>query len=147
LAGDRGARNGNVSFVGRIRHRRLGSAEVELLVFDSRRAVDGDDLIRDQSCRGRAEERHGRSDVSAVALEDLGAIAVIAIFYGKSMSFVGLAGVVIVLLIVFLLRRLQIWYLPIYVVFTLIAGDFMLRSGVHATVAGVALANCRISFK
>jgi NhaA family Na+:H+ antiporter len=71
--------------------------------------------------------------------DDLGAIAVIAVFYSQSVRFAWLAGVVVVLLIVFLLRRRQVWYLPVYVVLGLVAWYFMLRSGVHATVAGVAL--------
>ena len=71
--------------------------------------------------------------------DDLGAIGVIAVFYSQSVSFAWLAAAVAVLVLVYLLRRARVWYTPVYVVLGVVAWYFTLRSGIHATVAGVAL--------
>lgn len=71
--------------------------------------------------------------------DDLGAIAVIAFVYSRSVSVTWLAAAGAILLVVVLLRRLRVWYLPIYVVLGVVVWYCMFRSGVHATVAGVVL--------
>jgi len=71
--------------------------------------------------------------------DDLGAIFVIAIAYSQGLQFNWLAGALAVMVVIFLLRRAHVWYLPVYVVLGIVAWYFMLRSGVHATVAGVIL--------
>lgn len=71
--------------------------------------------------------------------DDLGAIFVIAIAYSQGLAYAWLGAAAATLLIVYLLRRAHVWYLPAYVVLGAIAWYFMLRSGVHATVAGVVL--------
>lgn len=71
--------------------------------------------------------------------DDLGAIAVIAVFYSKSVSFLWLGIGLGLLFIVWLMRRRRIWYGPIYLAFGIVVWYCFLKSGVHATVAGVAM--------
>lgn len=72
--------------------------------------------------------------------DDLAAILVIALFYTKSLSFwaLGMAGVTTVILII--LNRLQVSKLTVYIILGIILWFFVLKSGVHATIAGVLLA-------
>ena len=71
--------------------------------------------------------------------DDLGAIGVIAIFYSKSVSFTWLGAACALLFVVWLMRRRKIWYGPIYLAIGIVVWYCMLKSGVHATVAGVAM--------
>ncbi len=78
--------------------------------------------------------------VALAVMDDLGAIIIIAIFYTADLSFVylGLAMGVLALLIV--LNRLRVMTLVPYIIGGLFMWFFMLKSGVHATIAGVLLA-------
>jgi NhaA family Na+:H+ antiporter len=69
--------------------------------------------------------------------DDLGGIAVIATFYSSGLSFGWLAGAAAALAAMVVFRRAGVWYFPLYVVLGIVAWYFMLKSGVHATVAGV----------
>ena len=71
--------------------------------------------------------------------DDLGGIGVIAIFYSNGLAFGWLAGAFAVFAGMYLLRRLGVWWFPLYVVLGAVAWYFMLRSGVHATIAGVVI--------
>ncbi|MGQ3283649.1 Na+/H+ antiporter NhaA [Bosea sp. (in: a-proteobacteria)] len=73
-------------------------------------------------------------------LDDLGAVIIIALFYTKGLSLpmLGLAGACIVGLIV--LNRLHMTKLWAYLGLGALLWFFVLKSGVHATLAGVALA-------
>jgi NhaA family Na+:H+ antiporter len=71
--------------------------------------------------------------------DDLGAIAVIAIFYSHGLNLAWLLAAVGLLGVVYLLRRRRVWYVPLYVVVGVVIWYCMLKSGIHATVAGVAL--------
>jgi NhaA family Na+:H+ antiporter len=73
-------------------------------------------------------------------LDDLGAVLIIAVFYTADLSpqWLGLAGVVLVVLAG--LNRAGMTSLVIYLVLGAILWFFVLKSGVHATLAGVALA-------
>ena len=73
-------------------------------------------------------------------LDDLGAVAIIAVFYTAdlSLTMLGLAGVTLVVL--FVLNRFGIEALWLYVLIGVALWYFVLSSGVHATLAGVALA-------
>jgi len=77
--------------------------------------------------------------LSLAVADDLGAIAVIAVFYSKSVSFAWLAASLVLLVGVWLMRRRRIWYGPIYLGIGIVVWYCMLKSGVHATVAGVAM--------
>ena len=73
-------------------------------------------------------------------VDDLGAIAVIAFVYTDSVSFAWLAGAVVGLLVVVMMNRGGIRAVPAYVAVGALVWLCVLESGVHATVAGVALA-------
>ena len=73
-------------------------------------------------------------------VDDLGAILVIAVFFAEGINLLWLAAVVVLLAAWWLLQRFRVvrsgwWLLPIAVA----AWWCMLQSGVHATIAGVAL--------
>jgi NhaA family Na+:H+ antiporter len=72
-------------------------------------------------------------------VDDVGAIAVIALFYSSDLSMVWLIAGIALLVLVYVLQRAEVWYTPIYVVIGVITWYAILESGVHATIAGVAL--------
>ena len=72
-------------------------------------------------------------------VDDVGAIAVIAIFYTDEINEPWLMAAVGLLVLVFTMQRQQIWYTPIYVVIGVVIWYAVLKSGIHATIAGVAL--------
>ena len=71
--------------------------------------------------------------------DDVGAIVVIAVFYTSDLSFVWLAIAGLVFLGILLLRRMRVWSMQVYAVVGFVAWFATYQSGVHATVAGVAL--------
>lgn len=73
-------------------------------------------------------------------IDDLGAIVIIALFYTSNLSVVslGLAGAAVLGLV--LLNMNNVRRLSPYLVVGLLLWVFVLKSGVHATLAGVALA-------
>jgi len=73
-------------------------------------------------------------------IDDLGAVIIIAIFYtsGLSLAYLGAALAVIAVLVV--LNRMRVMTLVPYLVLGAILWVLVLKSGVHATLAGVALA-------
>ncbi|KPK70942.1 MAG: sodium:proton antiporter, partial [Acidithiobacillales bacterium SM23_46] len=73
-------------------------------------------------------------------LDDLGAIVVIAIFYTAKLSLSSLAVALTALAVLILMNRRGVTRLPAYVLVGLIMWASVLKSGVHATLAGVALA-------
>ncbi len=72
-------------------------------------------------------------------VDDIGAIAVIAIFYTEKVDMGWLAAAAVGLVLVTVMRRFRIWYIPMYVLVGIIVWYATFRSGVHATIAGVAL--------
>lgn len=72
-------------------------------------------------------------------VDDIGAIAVIAIFYSEGLSFGWLGLAVGGLVVVVAMRRFRVWYIPMYVLVGIFVWYATYRSGVHATIAGVAL--------
>ncbi len=80
--------------------------------------------------------------VAVAILDDLAAIVIIAVFYTDSISFFSLAAAVIATIILVTLNRRQVTSLSPYVVTGVILWVCVLKSGVHATLAGVLLAFC-----
>lgn len=72
-------------------------------------------------------------------VDDIGAIAVIALFYSQGLRFDWLALALAGLIAVMVLKRFTVWYTPIYVALGIVIWYATLQSGVHATIAGVAL--------
>ena len=72
-------------------------------------------------------------------VDDIGAIAVIAIFYSSGISVPWLVTALIGLTAVWILQRARVWAIPIYTVLGVFIWYATLESGVHATIAGVAL--------
>ena len=73
-------------------------------------------------------------------IDDLGAIVVIALFYGHGLDAWALGGAAAVWLGLFGLSRAGVRSLVPYVLGGIVLWVLVLRSGVHATLAGVALA-------
>jgi NhaA family Na+:H+ antiporter len=72
-------------------------------------------------------------------VDDLGAIAVIAVFYTETIDINALGIMVSLLALVYVLNRVGMWYVPVYFVIGGFAWLAMLQSGVHPTVVGVLL--------
>ncbi len=72
-------------------------------------------------------------------VDDVGAIAVIAIFYTNEIATAWLVTAIVLLALVFGLQRAKVWYTPVYTVIGVVVWYAVLESGVHATIAGVAL--------
>jgi NhaA family Na+:H+ antiporter len=73
-------------------------------------------------------------------VDDIGAIVVIAVFYsggGLHLGWLGwgLAG----FLLLVVLQRVRVWFIPIYAIVGFLIWFATFESGVHATIAGVAL--------
>jgi len=73
-------------------------------------------------------------------IDDLGAIVVIALFYASDFSLLYLVLALGMFAGLLMLNRLGVHRLPFYIVPGFIMWYFMLKSGVHATIAGVLLA-------
>jgi NhaA family Na+:H+ antiporter len=73
-------------------------------------------------------------------IDDLGAILVIAIFYAHGLNAPALAAAAAVLVILYGLNRAGVHALLPYLLGGAILWAFVYRSGIHATLAGVALA-------
>ena len=77
--------------------------------------------------------------LSLAIADDIGAIIVIAIFYTSDLSLSWFIAALIIMGIIVLLRRLHIWYIPIYIALGTALWLATFESGIHATIAGVAL--------
>ncbi|WP_104749996.1 sodium/proton antiporter NhaA [Helicobacter cynogastricus] len=78
--------------------------------------------------------------VTLAVADDLGAIVVIAIFYSSNLDLMWLAGSGGILLVLILLNALGVRYLWMYLLLGVGLWITMHNSGIHATIAGVALA-------
>lgn len=73
-------------------------------------------------------------------LDDLGAIIIIAIFYTHNMSYISLAFAGVCMIILLVLNLMGVRRMGIYILVGVIMWVCVLKSGVHATLAGVILA-------
>ncbi|UNU73722.1 Na+/H+ antiporter NhaA [Moraxella nasovis] len=78
--------------------------------------------------------------VSIAIFDDLGAIIIIALFYTADLSLTSLAIAGVCLPLLFALNRFNVVRLTPYLLIGLVLWAAMLKSGVHATLAGVLLA-------
>ncbi len=79
--------------------------------------------------------------LTAIAImDDLAAIVIIALFYTEQLNGLALAGAAAVLLVLVALNRLKVLALWPYLLLGAVLWLLVLKSGVHATLAGVALA-------
>ncbi|NYS30688.1 Na+/H+ antiporter NhaA [Pantoea sp. WMus005] len=81
--------------------------------------------------------------LSALAiLDDMGAVAIIALFYTSDISLIMLGAATMMVILLFLLNRAGVTRLLPYLAAGCLLWFFMLQSGVHATIAGIVLAFC-----
>lgn len=79
--------------------------------------------------------------VAFAVMDDLGAIILIALFYSGELSLSHLAGSLGIWLALLALNRFaRVTSLPVYILGGIVMWALMLKSGVHATIAGVMLA-------
>ena len=72
-------------------------------------------------------------------VDDIGAIIVIAVFYTAELHVTWLALAVGLLVLMIVLQKLRIWSFPVYIVIGVVLWFALFQSGVHATLAGVAI--------
>ncbi|MFF3216250.1 Na+/H+ antiporter NhaA [Streptomyces sp. NPDC002886] len=77
--------------------------------------------------------------LTLAVVDDLFAIMIIAVFFTSEINFLALGGAVVGLVLFWFLLRLNVrgWY--VYVPLALVIWGLMYNSGVHATIAGVAM--------
>ena len=73
-------------------------------------------------------------------IDDLGAIVIIALFYTSDLSTLSISIAAVSLLILFLMNRMDVAIKSAYILVGIVLWVSVLKSGVHATLAGVALA-------
>jgi NhaA family Na+:H+ antiporter len=73
-------------------------------------------------------------------IDDLGAILIIIVFYSGELHAVMLLSALGVIALLILLNRLKVKYLAAYLLPGIFLWFFILRSGIHPTIAGVVLA-------
>ncbi len=78
--------------------------------------------------------------LTLATLDDLGAIVIIALFYTSKLSVLSLTLAAVVLIVLFVLNRCKIDRVGLYLCLGIAMWVLVLKSGVHATLAGVALA-------
>jgi len=77
--------------------------------------------------------------LALATIDDLAAIIIIALFYAGGLSLVSLAGASACLLVLLAMNRIGYTRIGPYLLIGLVLWSFVLNSGVHATLAGVAL--------
>ena len=71
--------------------------------------------------------------------DDIGAIMVIAVFYSSGFSLLWFGAAVGGLVLMYVLRQARVWYIPVYALVGAAVWYATFRSGIHATIAGVAM--------
>ncbi|MBF0784841.1 Na+/H+ antiporter NhaA [Muribacter muris] len=75
-------------------------------------------------------------------IDDLGAIVVIAIFFSHELSTAALISAAIAIILLVIMNRLKVTAICAYIVVGLVLWASVLKSGVHATLAGVIIGFC-----
>lgn len=78
--------------------------------------------------------------LSVAIFDDIGAIVIIALFYSQDLSTTSLAVAVVGLIALFILNRMNVRHQAAYILIGVVVWAAVLKSGVHATLAGFALA-------
>lgn len=78
--------------------------------------------------------------LSVAIFDDIGAIAIIALFYSQDLSTLSLVVAGVGLTALFVLNHYKVKYQSAYILIGVIVWAAVLKSGVHATLAGFALA-------
>jgi len=78
--------------------------------------------------------------VAFAIVDDIGAIIVIALFYSHEIHWSFLIIAMSLIVFLFILNKLRIRYIPIYMITGWVIWFLFLHSGIHATIAGVLLA-------
>jgi NhaA family Na+:H+ antiporter len=73
-------------------------------------------------------------------VDDIGAVLIIAFFYTETLQGAALASAGAIFLFMFIINRLGVRSLPVYLLLSLALWGAVLMSGVHATIAGVLAA-------
>jgi NhaA family Na+:H+ antiporter len=73
-------------------------------------------------------------------IDDLGAIVIIALFYTQKLSHLSIAVALVSMVLLFIMNRMGVIRKAAYMIVGVILWVSVLKSGVHATLAGVALA-------
>ncbi len=73
-------------------------------------------------------------------IDDLGAIAIIAVFYTADVSTVALSGAALCIAVLWALNRMNVRSISVYMLVGLVLWVTVLKSGVHPTMAGVITA-------
>jgi Na+:H+ antiporter, NhaA family len=77
--------------------------------------------------------------LSLAIVDDIGAILVIALFYSGGIDFGWLAAAACLLVVIVVLRSLNVYWTPVYVLVGIAVWLATFESGIHATIAGAAL--------
>lgn len=78
--------------------------------------------------------------VTVAIVDDMGAVAIIALFYTAKINLLALGAAAAILGLMFAMGRLRVRSLPLYLLMFVFLWYAMLLSGVHATIAGVLAA-------
>lgn len=78
--------------------------------------------------------------VTVAIVDDMGAVAIIALVYTEGLQTVWIFASAIVLAAMYLMNKSGVRNIPIFLILSVILWYFVLRSGVHATIAGVLAA-------
>lgn len=78
--------------------------------------------------------------VSLAIIDDIGAIVIIALFYTSDLSMISLIVAAVCVILLSIINRRGVVDLPPYLLIGLVLWASVLKSGVHATLAGVVLA-------
>lgn len=73
-------------------------------------------------------------------IDDLGAIVIIAIFYTDNLSMMSFTTAIVAIIALFVLNRLNVIKMTPYLLVGLVLWTAVLKSGIHATLAGVIIA-------